>query len=217
MDPSGIGIQTRRLLVADTAELTVGNGVGNNRGDLQVAQALPERADLVRLGGSWIIRTAAVACVTAVPTTTAPATIWNGEPAGGKYYLIDNIGWICTTSAGAASMFALLAMVNILPQSSNPATADTLAIATLNGRKYQGRAGMSHAVTVVDDNWCAVGNAGNANALTATVGYAFWVPIESLIILPPGYLLSLACIAANATAQGKFCVQYHEVQIANQL
>lgn len=185
----------------------------NPRGEDLIAQALPERTELCRQGNSWVIRTAAVACVTAIPTTTAPASIWNGEPQGGLIYVIDNISWTCTTSAGAASMFGLLTCLNVQPLTSAPATTDTLVISSTNGRKYAGRAVMSHTVTVVDDGWVAWGNSGNTNALTATVGYSFQVPIEGQLILAPGFLLNLACIAVNTTAIGKFCVHYHEVNL----
>jgi hypothetical protein len=217
MDPTAIGIQTRNLLVENLPELMPGNAFGNPRGDMQVAQALPERADLVRLGNSWLLRTSAVACVTALPTTAAAAYLWNGEPPTGKSYVIDDIGWLCTTSAGAASMFALLAMLNILPLTSAPSTADTPVISSLNGRKYPGRAGMGHAATVVDDKWYPLGTSANSNALTNTVGFALEVPIQGGIIVPPGYLLNLACLAANTTAAGQFIVTFHEVQTAVQL
>jgi hypothetical protein len=213
MSTSTQNLLARNQSVPQLFELQPTAAYTNSRGETLTAQSLPERAELTRLGNSWVIRTAAVACVTAVPTTTAPASIWNGEPAGGKSYVIDNIGWVCTTSNAAATMFGLLACLNVLPLASQPASTDTLAISSLNGRKYSGKAGMSHTVTVVDDNWVALGNAGNTNALTATVGYTLWVPIEGLIIVPPGYLLNLAVIAQSTTAFGKFMVQYHEVQL----
>ena len=209
---------TRDRLVADLSEQ---HGVlfTNPRGELLVSPALPERAELVRLGNSWIIRTAAVACVTAVPTTTAPAYLWNGENVGGKSYVIDALGWICTTSAGSRSMFALLACLNQTPVSAAPATADPLAIATLGGRAYSGLAAMGHAATVVDDNWVPIGQTGNTAPLgstagRATVGLTVWQPIQGTIIVPPQYLLNLACIAVNTTAAGQFAVLYHEVQLS---
>ena len=76
------------------------------RGAALVSQDLPERAEIARLGGTVIMRTDEVACVTAVPTTTAAHTLWNGESAGGKSYVIDRITWTCTTSNAAASSFA---------------------------------------------------------------------------------------------------------------
>lgn len=187
----------------------------NPRGEQLVNQVLPERAELVRLGNSFVIKTAAVVCVTALPTTTAPAHIWNGEPPGGKTYVIDGIAWTCTTSAGAASMFGLIAQVNILPVTANPATTDTLVASSLNGRKYAGRAGMGHTATVVNDNWIALGN-NVSTPLTATVGLSLDVPVQGLIQIPPGYLLGLGVVAVNATAAGMFCVRYHEVQLTEQ-
>jgi hypothetical protein len=204
---------TRNQLVPNFTEMQVSDQFLNPRGAGIVTQDLPERTEVVRLGNSWAIRTAEVACVTAVPTTTAPHYLWNGEPAGGKSYIIDNLGWMCTTSAGAASMFAMLVCLNVLPLTSAPATADALEIASLNGRNYSGKAKTGHTATVIDDKWWPLGNVVNSNALTATVGCSIWQFVEGSIIVPPGYLLNLACIAVNATAKGKFVIQYHEVQL----
>ncbi len=186
-----------------------------------VVQGLPPRTELTRIGGSYVIRTAEIACVTAVPTTSAPATLWNGEAQpstayptspGGLVYVIDYLGWLCTTSAGAASMFELLALIPKAPVAANPATADTLVINGLSGQPYNGLAAISHTVTVVDDGWFSVGNKVET-ALAATVGAALEIPIEGGIIIPPGHLLALACIAVNNTAKGKFMIRYHEVEI----
>jgi hypothetical protein len=206
---------TRNQLVPNLNELQTTDVFGSPRGEQIITQGTPERMEMVRLGNSWVIRTAAIACVTAIPTTTASSYLWNGEPSGGKSYVIDNIGWICTTSAAAASMFGLLLCLNKAPLTAAPATADTLNIATLNGRGYGGNAATGHTATVVDDNWWSVGNSGNTNALTATGGYTLWCVLEGSVIITPGRILGLACIAVNTTAAGKFIIQYHEVQIPN--
>lgn len=186
----------------------------NNRGESVVAQGLPERTEIVRLGGSFVKLSDAVACVTAIPTTAAPHYLWNGEPANGKSYVVDSLNWQCSTSAGAASMFSMLACLSILPVTAQPATADTAAtVSTLNGRKYGGRAQTSHTVTIVDDKWWPLGLPFHSGALTATVGAQLEVPVNGLIIIPPGCGLSVAVLAVNTTALGRLAYRWHEVQL----
>jgi hypothetical protein len=173
------------------------------------------------MGGSFVLRTPEVACVTAVPTTTAPFTLWNGEAqpsatfplhAGGLVYVIDAIGWLCTTSAGAASMFQLLALIPKLPVAAQPDTAGTLVINGQSGQPYSGLAKVSVTVTVVDDGWFSAGNKAET-PLTATGGLGLEVAFEGGLIVPPGHLLALACLAVNTTAKGKFMIRYHEVEL----
>ena len=65
----------------------------NNRGDHLVAQALPELTELVRLGDTWQVKLATgLAALTALPTTVAGISIYNGEPATGKCYIIEAFG-----------------------------------------------------------------------------------------------------------------------------
>src|SRR6266516_3396858 len=66
----------------------------NNRGEQIIAQGLPELTELVRLGDSWQIpTTTAFAALTTEPTTVAALSLFNGEPATGKCYAIDSIGY----------------------------------------------------------------------------------------------------------------------------
>jgi hypothetical protein len=185
----------------------------NPRGELLVAQAQSPRTEIVRLGNSWVYNTAAVACVTAIPTTTAPFYLWNGEALGGKAYIIDRIVWTCTTSAGVASMFSLVAMINKARVTAAPATADSAAVDTASGNKsYNGNATVGHTATVTNDNWFPIGQTFNCT-LTATVGAQIEVLFDGGLILPPQSLLSIACVAANTTAVGKCAIFGHEVQI----
>lgn len=204
----------RSLVVpANTNEAQAGNIGVDPRGAMYVSQDLPERAELTRLGSSVIWRTDEVACVTAIPTTTAPHTLWNGEAAGGKCYVIDRLVWTCTTSNAAASSFSLLAVVNKAAATSKPSTADTQAQTVYStGKGYAGKAVSSHAVTVVDDVWFPVGPTFTT-ALTATVGSQVEAFINGSIILAPGYVMGVACVAQSTTGKGKLAIYFHEVQI----
>jgi len=184
------------------------------RAELLVAQATPEFMELIRQGNSWQKLSDAVACVTAVPTTTAAHTLWNGEPAGGKSYVIQGLSWMCTTSAAAATKFGAVVQIDNSLYAAVPATADTaVAINSLNGKgAYSGRARSSHTVTVVDKGWMPLGGSIET-ALTATVGAALDIPINGGIILPPQMLLCVSVVAVNTTALGQLSFRWTELQL----
>jgi hypothetical protein len=186
------------------------------RGEQLIAQAVPERMELSRLGAGVVIRTAAAVTLNqALPTTTATAYIWNGESPGGKHYVIDKISWCCTTTSGGAANFYQIVVCVGRASVSQPATADTLIAASLNGKRYGGRAGMGHTATIADDYWFPVGSSVNTAALTATKGVNVEAAINGAIIIPPGCLLSLDCVGTAATASGQFYVTLYEVQLTN--
>jgi hypothetical protein len=184
------------------------------RGELLIASGLPAIADLVRQGSSFVKITDAVVCLNAaLPTTTAPHTLWNGEPAGGKTYIIERLNWTCTTSAGAASRFSMCCMLNLLTATAAPATADTATtVNVLNGKTYGGKLVTSHTVTVVNDGWFTVGPTYET-ALTATKGAQLDVVLPIPVLLRPGGLFSVGVVAVNATAAGVLSIYGHEVQL----
>lgn len=189
----------------------------NERGELLIAQALPRLTDLVRQGGSFVKLSDAVACVTAIPTTTAPHVFWNGEPAGGKTIVVEGLGWKCTTSAAAAARVGLAVCLNLTLSGSQPATADSATtVSTLNGKAYSGYLKSSHSVTVVDDIWWPIGDTVET-ALTATLPVHFYVPVEGKILIPPGGVLCVAAVATNATMAGKVALHFHQMQLTNSL
>lgn len=204
----------RSLVVpSNTNEANPGVATVDPRGVLYVSQDLPERAEIARLGSTVIMRTDEVACVTAIPTTTAPHTLWNGESPGGKSLVLDKITWTCTTSNAAASMFSLLAVVNKASTATVPSTADTQAQTVYTtGKGYSGKARVSHAVTVVDDVWFPIGGAF-VTALSATVGAQVEANLNGMIVLAPGYVMGVACVAQSTTGKGKLAFWFHEVQI----
>jgi hypothetical protein len=184
------------------------------RGELLIAEGLPRLVDLVRQGSSWVKLTDEVACVNAaLPTTTAPHTIWNGEPAGGKTYIIDRLNWTCTTSAGAAGHFSMCCMLNAATAATQVATADTAtAVTVLDGKAYSGNLKTSHTCTVVNDGWFTVGGVFET-ALTATVGCQLDVLLPTPVLLRPGGRFSVGVVAVNATAKGILSVFGHEIQL----
>jgi hypothetical protein len=187
----------------------------NTRGDQLVAQALPEQTEIVRLGESWqVILSSGVAPLTALPTTTAGLTLWNGEPAGGKSYVMDSVavyeGVVDATQSNMSTVFVMLGKPPVTPPSDA-----ALVIRSLSGRTYGGRARTVAGGTVVNDGWFPCGT--SAPAAAAAAGSAWKVidwPLRGMYVVPPGgsFNAHVAKVAATA-AQCFICMRWHEVQL----
>lgn len=187
----------------------------NSRGDQIIAQGLPELTEIVRLGDSWQVQLATgVAPLTALPTTTAGLTLWNGEPADGKSYIIDSITcYEGVVDATQSNMTTLFVMNNKTPVTA-PVDA-ALVIRSLSGRLYGGRARTVAGGTVVNDGWFPCGS--SAPAAAAAAGSAWKstdIPLRGLYIVPPGGAFNVHAAKAAATAaQCFFAIRWHEVKL----
>lgn len=188
----------------------------NNRGDQIICQGLPELTELVRLGDSWQVQNASgQAALTALPTTTAGLTLWNGEPATGKCYAIDSFGsWEAVIDATQTDQTAVFALNNKSPVTTP--TDAALSIRSLAGKSsYGGRARTLAGGTVTNDGWFPHGTPGSQMA--AAVAGANWkvneVLCRGLYLVPPGGAFSVQAVkaAAAAAAQQFFFVRWHEV------
>lgn len=187
----------------------------NNRGDQIIAQGLPELAEIVRMGDSWQILSAAATGLTGLPTTTSGWSLWNGEPAGGKTYIIDSVAVfkvvIDTTQIDQLGLF----VCNNRP----PVTAPTDAAINpsgLSGKRYGGNMKFAAAVTVTNDGWFP---AGTSPVCSATIGGTAWqvtdVPLRGLYLVPPGGMFSLAAVEVTATASKlRAVIRWHEALLA---
>lgn len=189
----------------------------NNRGDLIVAQGLPELTEIVRLGGSWQVNlTTGVAAVTALPTTAAMMSLYNAEPGGGKCYAIDSFGFAeGITDATQNNSSVLIAMCNKAPTTVQ--TDAGIAPRSLSGRSgYDGKARITSGPTVVNDGWNYHG--GTVTPVTIFAG-TLWrvteVQARGLYLIPPtgGFNIHVLKSAAAAAAQCFPFVRWHEVQI----
>ena len=188
----------------------------NSRGDQLVAQALPERTEIVRLGDSWQVMTStATAAGTALPTTTGALNLWNGEQSNGKSYVIDRVQAtevvVDATQSNMTAVFACL----VRPPVTAPTDA-ALTIRSLSGRNsYAGRARTTVNASVTNDGWFPIGT--SAPVAAAAAGSAWKVtdiPINGLYIVPPGgqFCVQAAKVAATAS-QMQFSIVWHEVQL----
>ena len=187
----------------------------NSRGDAIYAQGLPELAELVRLGDSWqVITVTGTAALTALPTTVPGLRLWNGEPAGGKCYVIDSVvadqRVIDTTQSGGLSLFAMM--------NKPPIAAPTdlaLAIRSPLGKTYGGKARTIVSVAV-DDGWYPHGT--TASTAPTAVGGSVWSVHEAklfgLYIVVPGSAFSIQAVkVGSGTAAVFFTIRWHEVQL----
>jgi len=190
----------------------------NNRGDLVVAQSMPELAELVRLGQSYQVALATgLAALTALPTTTSGLTLQNGEPATGMSYVIDSFGsWEGVVDAAQTDVTAIFAMLNAANSAAPTGTALTTT-RSLSGRgAYGGRGIPRTTATVANDGWFAHGTSGQMAAAAAGANWKVnEVSARGLYIVPPGGAFSVQAVkaAAAAAAQQFFFIRWHEVQL----
>jgi hypothetical protein len=188
----------------------------NSRGDLLVAQSLPALTELVRLGNSWHILGAATAALTAVPTTTAGHSLWNGESDTGKSYLIDSFGTVeIVTDATQQNSIAIFACMSVGKIAA--VTDAALVKASMSGRPASATLARTAAgaTTLAADVWSPHGPSTPAN--TAFAG-AVWRVVEAnvngMYIVRPGGMFSIAAAKTVATAsQIRYFIRWHEVQL----
>jgi hypothetical protein len=189
----------------------------NSRGDLVVAPGLPELTELVRLGDSWqVANSAGQAALTALPTTTAGLSLWNGEPDTGRCYAIDSFGsWEAVVDATQTDVTAIFACNNKTPVAAP--TDAALTVRSLSGKTYGGKARTLAGGTITNEGWFPHATPG-AQMAAAAAG-AQWkvneVLCRGLYLVPPGGMFSVQAVkaAAAAAAQQFFFIRWHEVQL----
>lgn len=171
--------------------------------------------DLVNAGVVWSGGQATgVAALIVPPTTVSQISLYNNEEVGGpSYRLLRIYGFVTATPVGL-SQFGLFHCVHraqpaALPPRDIPITSIT-NMKALSG-DYAGRARISLALAVIDDLWKPVGYS-ILNAVTG-VGWQVDVWLDSLVILPPGGLYSLAAVASSITVSTRLGFTWAEVQL----
>lgn len=192
----------------------------NGRGELIVAQGLPDRAELVRLGASWgaqIPTGSAFTFVNAWPTTRAELVLNNAEPVGGKTFIIDRVWMSNITSQAAAQPFSMLAQ--IAPASLAVAAAtDNAAVLrqSLSGRikTYNGNARLALANTAfaLTNQWFTIGNAA-VSPMTTNLGHSVEAHVYGKYLVPPGAAFCLAGLAGTAAGTAICGIEWHEAQL----
>lgn len=182
-------------------------------GSQMTSQGLPERAMLACSGDSFVVEdTTARAAVTAIPTTAALYGVWNGSAK--KSIVVDAIG--CSlmaqtaTTAWAARLIANLIRIPL----AAPAAVGT--VTPLNGGfSWNGSArGFATPTTVASDGWFGLGQGAMCpGGVTVNPGGAIYVPVNGIIVIPPGKALALSILATATAVTGLLSVWGHELEL----
>lgn len=188
----------------------------NRRGAQYVQDDLPSLTALINEGVCWQAGAAtATAAVTTMPTTTAVITLYNNESEGGKSFVLLSVFGIQEANGAALSSWGIAHCVH----KDKPATLPTadIAVASIKGLKarqgsYGGNAIIDLAATVVDDLWKPIGPFAGTTVVSLS-GTQIDVPLNGLVILPPGGEYSLASIASATSVTTRLGFRWAEVQL----
>lgn len=181
-----------------------------NGGEVSVAQGLPPKTEIVRLGNSWncaIPTGNAFTNVADMPTTRSELALYNGDST--KTYVIDSIWYLSLTSITALSNATLIYQVGF-PAALTDNTA--ILINSPRGLTYNGRAKRALATTtMVANKWCAV--AAATQAATASIGFGVVANIDGGILVTPGGTLGVNAVLGTATGTALMGISWHEVTL----
>ena len=170
--------------------------VSPNGGDLYVAQGSLPYQEMTRQGDGWqVMNTSALAALVVRPSTLSNLTLWNGELAGGKSYVVFRVmafNLVSTAAEARAGIWLCSHPVNMTAP-----TADITAIKSTRGKAtYAGRAVVDTNATVVDDGWFPWGDGKFDVEPTGVLPGAISTPrIDGAIIIPPQAGLSIQVVA----------------------
>ncbi len=194
-----------QMAVLSEAERRSGSNKGEDRpmesdsdGNLLVSQGMPPGVEMSRLGSGWsAIATAAIAALVVRPGTAAAFTLWNGEAAGGKSYVIDRLFTHNLVSTAAIHRFGIWACVHP-PGMAAPGIDIARSATNLTGntgKTYNGQGQVGVAETVVDNGWYPWGNGGEITVTNLTPGSHADVEVGGRLIIPPSGGISLHVVA----------------------
>lgn len=214
--------RVRKLAIPSYTDMQDAPPAIDDRGTYLVSQDLPERTSLVRQGNSWgaqIPTGSAFTFVASWPTTRAELVLNNGEPAGGKTYIIERVWCANISSQAAAQPYSMLAQV--APAALQVAlAADNAAVLrqSLSGFKktYNGNARLALANTAfaLANLWFPVGPCV-MSPMTTNLGGSMEAVVYGKYVVPPGAAFCLAGLAGTAAGTAICGVEWHEVQIAS--
>lgn len=188
-----------RFRGASEPDANVGILTINGRGEVLTAESLPSLTEVARMGAYRCCQTAAVNSVTAVPTTTAQVTLWNGEQDNRKSYVLHSVSTVVQASSfGGGLNVQLLGCLNAR-KGANPA-GTLLTIRGTAGQQYMGKGVAALARTITNDGWFPLGQALDGTQLTTaaydmTSSVLTWYAQGSIVLLP-GYQFSISVITA---------------------
>ena len=190
------------------------NPQANRAGDLMVAQGLPPGTEITRQGGSYqAMTTSAVAALVVRPSTVALGSLWNGEPAGGKSYVIDRAFGFNLVSTAAQTFAGLWLCSHVRVDVSGKAEEITAFNSTSGRSGYGGEARFEVDGTVVDDGWYPWGVASEAEEAGVLPGGVIIAPVAGRIIVPPQGGISATVVSGVVGDTFTVGFHWHEVQL----
>ncbi len=206
-----------RQFAADALTAGTSQSAMNARGDLCVAQALPQKAELVRLGYSFSARIPLANhfnTVAAQPTTRAELVLYNNSP--NKSYIIDYVEFLADTTQAAATQVALLGQ--IVPNNVVIVAAPTNNAAVLRSNRSGSQNASSSLIAIANtafaiaDRWDVLGS--NASAASASIGLAAYAECFGSYIIPPAGAFCINAIVGTAAAtSATMGLMWHEVAV----
>jgi hypothetical protein len=194
----------------------------NNQGDRLVAQALPERAEIVRMGRSYAAQIAAANAFTyvaALPSTRAEIVMYNNAPLGGVSLVIDRVWLYGVTTMAASQPVAMLGQVGTIAIAAAPTDGTTTIVQTSLSGKLVGltRAGvalfaLANTAFMVANHWTVLGT-GVTPSPTTNLGVSIEANCYGRYIIPPQATFGLNAVAGTAAGTAVMGLEYHEVQI----
>ena len=184
-------------------------------GDLYVAQHLPASAIMALSGKLYEVMTStAVACLATGtrPTTTALGTLWNGEDAGGKVYLIDRVFAQQVGSDVATQNHFGMYVCNHITMTA-PTAEITAFKNTIGDAGAPANARFDADATVVDDGWFPVGNSALAEERQTTGGSQIDVPLFGRYAVKPQHGFSIHCTSNDTNITVRVGVSFYVIQL----
>lgn len=216
LDLTVMRARVRGTSVPSYADLAEEEFAINRRGDVLIAQSLPPKAELARLGRSWEARIAsgsAFTHVAALPTTRAELALYNGEASGGKCYVIDSVWHLGISSMAAAGSIAIIGQISpgvaALTDDTNQLITGACGLVA-----YSGLAKRAVAVTtMVANRWSLLQSSNSGGGATAQIGLASFAECYGAFILKPGDTFGVNVVAGTAAGTAIMGIRWHEIQL----
>jgi len=172
----------------------------NEKGELLFTQGLPPYTEMSRLGNGFSgIATAAVAALVDRPSTTAAVTLWNGENAGGKSYIIDRAfthQLVSTAVEARACIWICVHPIGMTKPATSPIAASAKHMVGHTGNLYNGRGVFDIGLGCVDNGWYPWGGSVSIETVGILAGAQISVDIKGRIIIPPTAGISIQVVAS---------------------
>ena len=185
--------------------------VMNNRGDVSVAQGLPSKTELSRLG-RWSVAIAtgsAFTPVAAFPTTLANLVLYNGDST--KTFVVDTIWAVGITSIAAATSFTLLAQLSTAGVAAPTNDTAQLITSTSGHGTYAGNAKRAVANTAfaIANKWTVVGQ--SSGHPSTAIGACAFADVFGGILIPPLSCLGVNLVASTAAGTAIQGIDWYEL------